>query len=347
MTSKFTFLKIDIIEHSKLVAVGPPYDVWPMLDRFLDFVQRTTKKYGGKVWSWQGDGGLCAFPAGRRFENANKGVEAALEILRAISPFWISDDEPEPFPEAKTKFKIRIAAHLGDADIQKDIGRVHSSDINLVAHLERVAAPNSIVVTEKVLNCCNKKIQRLFTVATPDKFEGESIKTCELYGPKHLQTWDKVLRGIGILVRAIQDEKFKPDLVIGCTRSGGIVGAVLAGHLGQERFVVLNRRDKGSKGRREIVFDDVVILNNNANVLPRDSHILLCFYQIQTGETERAFYSYVSGEGFKNIFIAVLFLDSRGKEELMKAGLKYVSAYDSVPNWGDTPWKLNDAWKLV
>jgi hypothetical protein len=275
----------------------------------------------------------------------NEGVKAALEILRAISPFWVSDD-PEPFPEAKTRFKIRIAAHLGDADIHKDLGRVHSPDINLVSHLERVAAPNSIVATERVLNCCGKELQRLFTPATPDKFEDESIKTCELYGPKRLQTWDKALRGIGILVRAIHDEKFKPDLVIGCTRSGGIVGAILAGHLGQERFVVLNRRDKGSKGRRKVVFDDVAILNG-ASVLPRHFCILMCFYQIQSGETERAFYSYVSGEGFKNILIAVLFLDPRGKEELMKAGLKYVSAYDSVPDWGDTPWKLNDAWKWV
>lgn len=345
MASKFTFLKIDIVEHSKLVATEPPYHVWPILDEFLDFVRKTTGKYGGTVWSWQGDGGLCAFPAGRKLQKVNGGVEAALEILRAISPFWVSDD-PEPFPEAKTKFKIRIAAHLGDADIQKDLGRVHSPDINLVAHLERVAAPNSIVATKKVLMCCSKEIQRLFTAATPDKFEGEPIKTCELYGPKRLQTWDKVLRGIGILVRAIHDKNFTPDLVIGCTRSGGIVGAVLAGHLGQESFVVLSRRDKGSKTRRKIVFDDVAILND-ASVLPRDSRMLMCFYQIQSGETERAFYSYLNEQGFKNILIAALFLDARGKEELKKAGLQHVSAYDSVPDWGDTPWKLNDAWKWV
>lgn len=344
MARKFTFLKVDIVEHSKLVAFEPPYVVRPILDKFLDFVQTTTKNHGGTLWNWQGDGGLCAFPAGRELQNVNAGLEAALEILRGVSPFWVSDDR-EPFPEAKTKFKIRIAAHLGDAEIQKDLGRVHSPDINLVAHLERVAPPNSIVATQRVIRCCNRDIQRLFT-PTPDQFEGEPISICDLYGPKHLQTWDKVLQGIGILLRAIHARAFRPDLVIGCTRSGGIIGAMLAGHLGQQSFVVLNRRDKGTQARRSIVFDDLAILNDE-KTLPRNSRLLLCFYQVQSGETERAFCSYLSGAGFNNLLVATLFLDARGKDEMTRVGLQHVSAYDSVPDWGDTPWKLSDAWKWV
>ncbi len=345
MASKFAFLKIDIADHSRLVATQPPYEVWPVLDKFLDFVRATIERHGGTVWSWQGDGGLCAFPAGRRLERVSAALEAALEILRAISPFCVSDGR-EPFPEAKTRFKIRISAHLGDADVQKDLGRVHSPDVNLVAHLERVATPNSIVATEKALRCCPKQIQRLFLPTIPDRFEGEAIKTCELYGPKRLHTWDRVLRGTGVLIQAIQENGFRPDLVIGCTRSGGIIGAMLAGHLGQESFIVLNRRDKGTKTRRKIVFDDVAILNDEA-VLPRSSRILMCFYQIQSGQTEQAFHSYLKAQGFNNLLIATLFLDARGKQELERAGVQHVWAYDSVPDWGDTPWKLNDAWTWV
>jgi class 3 adenylate cyclase/hypoxanthine phosphoribosyltransferase len=345
MTEKFTFLKVDIVEHSRLLTAEPPYIVWPLLDKFLDLVIESSKKYGGKVWNWQGDGGLCAFPAGEQLEKVQNAIEAALDILYSVSPYCVSS-QVEPFLEAKQKLKIRIALHYGDANVQKDLGRVHSPDINLVAHLERLASPNSIIVTEKTLKCCNDEIKRLFQPANPDKFENEPIWICELFGARKLKTWDTILSGIAILLRKIEDKGFRPDLIIGCTRSGGIVGAMLAGNLGQENFVVLNRKDKGTRGIREIVFDNVVILNNE-HVLPRDSKILMCFYQINTGETMRTFKSYLDSSGFNDILIATLFLYERGRQDLQRCGHRYVHAFELVPDWGNTPWKLNEAWKWV
>ena len=32
MHTKYTFLKVDIVEHSKMVSRGPTADVWPLLD---------------------------------------------------------------------------------------------------------------------------------------------------------------------------------------------------------------------------------------------------------------------------------------------------------------------------
>ena len=140
----FTFLKIDVVRHSETLLAGPRTDVVALLDRLEKFVEAVTRRHGGEVWSWAGDGGLCAFPAGQRLTKVRVAVAAALDLLRGVSPFDLS---PEPFPQAKERIKLRIAAHLGAAELRRNRGRVHSPDINFVAHLERKATPNSIIAS--------------------------------------------------------------------------------------------------------------------------------------------------------------------------------------------------------
>ena len=116
--------------------------------------------------------------------------------------------------------------------MRKERGRIHSPDINFVAHLEREATSNSVIASQETLKECDQEIQRIFR-KMDEKFESVDVSICELYGQLRIATWDTILSGIGILFRKID---FKPDLVIGCGRSAGIVGAVLAGNMGIETY---------------------------------------------------------------------------------------------------------------
>src|SRR2546426_2864899 len=101
--AEYIFVSIDIVEHSILVARGQSREVWQTLDRFRSFVENVVTSHGGRLWGWQGDGGLCAFETGERRELVERGVQAAVKILRGVSPFVL---EPEPFEGAKTRIKI-------------------------------------------------------------------------------------------------------------------------------------------------------------------------------------------------------------------------------------------------
>jgi len=341
----FAFLKVDVVGHSEMVRSGRRAYVTALLDQFEKYVDGVVRRRGGEVWSWQGDGGLCAFEAGPRRRNVETAVEAALDILRGVSAFDLSR---EPFVGAKEGIKVRIAAHVGAAEVRQNRGRIHSPDINFVAHLEREATPNSIIASQETLNECRKEIQALFH-KLDEKFEHADVCICELYGQRRIATWDKILNGIGILFRRIQQEGFEPDLVIGCGRSAGIVGAILAGNLGQEAFVVLARKLEETAGRR-IRFDHVTILNADRKILSRKWRLLTCFYQVSTGQTADAFCSYLTQEaGFstEQIRLASLFMEQRGRRHLERQGFQCFSAFEGKIPFGDTPWKLNDKWEWL
>lgn len=320
-------------------------EVTALLDQFEEHVEKVVRRCQGEVWSWQGDGGLCAFEAGRARKNVKAAVGAALEILYGVSPFHLS---PEPFPQAKEGIKVRIAVHVGMAEVRPNRGRIHSPDINFVAHLEPEATPNSVIVSDETMRECPQQTKELFH-KLDQKFEQKDVWICELYGQRRVMTWEKVLNGIGVLFRKIQQEGFDPDLVIGCGRSAGIVAATLAGNLGQEAFVVLARR-QDREGVRRIRFDQVTILNQDQTILSRRSKLLVCFYQISTGQTADAFCSYLTDEagfGKEQIRIASLFLEERGRQHLERQRFVCHYAFEGKIPWGDTPWKLNEKWAWI
>ena len=347
--SDFVFIKIDIVEHSILVAEGRAKQVWEILDDFHAYVESVVTSHGGRIWGWQGDGGLCVLKTGAKCERVDNAVQAALKILRGVSPF---DLQLEPFNGAKTRIKIRIAVHLGTARPQADTGNVHSPDINLVAHLEREALPNSIVITNAALTNCDERTRSLFKPLAKVRaveFYGQRLWVCDFYGPRKTETWEKVLAGTGILFRKITTQNFKPDIVVGCGRSAGIVGAILAGNFNQPNFVVLSRRKKRD-GLREIEFNPIAILNPDRSKLERSSAILLAFYEINSCKTLQAYLAYLRNDaGFKlqTFLVATLYLNPSACADIERSKLRNVWAYKDQPEWDETPWKLSPDWKYL
>jgi hypoxanthine phosphoribosyltransferase len=67
---------------------------------------------------------------------------------------------------------------------------------------------------------------------------------------KRILTWDDALRAATTLLERVEGSPWKPEIVIGIGRSGGIWGGWLAGNLGLPFAVVDDRYESGPEGRR-------------------------------------------------------------------------------------------------
>ncbi len=340
MPALYTFLRIDVVEHSRMLARARTIDAWNLLDAFLDFVKEKLGKKG-QLWGWQGDGGLCAFPAGPAHRYVSDAVESALEIVRGVSPFWL---RPEPFEGAKTELRIRVAGHCGLAHKRKDLGRVHSEDINLACHLERQATPNSVVITDVAYRQCTPEIKRVFRPSSPEIVEGHKIWICDLYGALRTRNWEQVLCGIATLARKLDTRKYRPDLVVAGGRTAGIIGGMLAGNLGQPNFTVLSR---SSFACDTVQFDGLNNLPHRMKRSRRRAKVLLCFYQVESGRTAMAFANCLKKVGIEDPLVATLYSKNGGRSFLNRAGINCVYAYEGPGPWEDAPWRLSEHWKWV
>lgn len=139
MLAKFLFLKIDIVGHSEIVKNNPKEKVSTTLDNFEKYIEKYISDFSGRLWTWQGDGGLAVFLGG---DIADTVVECAFAILNELASFNRFKSK------IRDKIAVRIAMHIGDATYRKQTGRIHSEDINLVSHIEEeYTFPNDICIS--------------------------------------------------------------------------------------------------------------------------------------------------------------------------------------------------------
>jgi DNA repair photolyase len=112
-----------------------------MLDDLERALDSEISNRGGRLWTWQGDGGLAAFLDEASAEEALQCAHAILNTVAALNrKHFLS-----------RKLQIRIALHLGQARYREQTGRIHSVDINFVSHLEdEFAAPDSLCVSKSL-----------------------------------------------------------------------------------------------------------------------------------------------------------------------------------------------------
>jgi class 3 adenylate cyclase len=161
----FSFMKIDIVEHSAIYAYNRTPDIDATLDAFEEFVELEIKNSQGHILSWQGDGGLAAFFAGDKTGNCGT---AALSLLYKIREFNYDRNK------TKEAIKIRIACHKGTAKYRSNHGRIHSAAINFVCHLEaKGTASNAISISKFFYDELHEKLRKSFN--SKGKFEGIRI----------------------------------------------------------------------------------------------------------------------------------------------------------------------------
>lgn len=171
---QFAFMSVDIVEHSRISAKWAWADTSPVFNAFEKYVERRVRKRKGMIWVWLGDGGLCAFWGEDVSKKAQNAYDAASAILRGLSRFNREHELP-----GDEKVRVRIALHVGNAEYRglEELGRVHSSAINFVSHLEKQAtAPNSISMSDALFSELEESPrERIYEIE--DLFENQKIHT--------------------------------------------------------------------------------------------------------------------------------------------------------------------------
>jgi class 3 adenylate cyclase len=145
----------DICDNSELVRRYKPRVMEQVYFRLWEFIRRKLAVYGGRMWSWAGDGGLFAFRGAGSVPDA---VSCCLEILYALPVFNMRADKP-----IKDQVSLRIGMDFGLMKYFEDTGKIVSDVINYAAHLEKKGtSPMCVSVSDRVYAKMHESQRMLF-----------------------------------------------------------------------------------------------------------------------------------------------------------------------------------------
>ncbi len=164
---------LDIVGSSELVKRHGQKKMERLYFEFWNLLRRTLSQYDGRIWSWQGDGGLVAFTLKRHQERA---VLWALELQQLIKVFNIN-----PRTSISEEIELRIGLDAGKVKYMDDTGRIISDTINYAAHLEKsFTEPGGITISKQLLDAVPQEMVEHFS--EKGEFEGRTALVCSWEG---------------------------------------------------------------------------------------------------------------------------------------------------------------------
>jgi class 3 adenylate cyclase len=154
-TYEFALLRLDIAGNSALVRRYSPDLVRATFGAMKEIATRQVEKRDGRIWSWEGDGGLAAFYFG------DKTIQATLcgiEILHELYLFnLLASRMPEPV-------NVRLAVHAGPCRFTAAPRDTAGETIRKVELLESMyTAPDSLTVSAGVYTDLGGKLSSSFS----------------------------------------------------------------------------------------------------------------------------------------------------------------------------------------
>lgn len=124
----FCFVSIDICGNSRMVRKYNIDDIRTTYLNFKNMVNKIAQSHNGRIWSWEGDGGLLAFHIK---DIVNDALFASIEILSAMVVFNSTQNMlNEPI-------KIRIGINGGAARYKKETATVTSDAVEKARDIEK------------------------------------------------------------------------------------------------------------------------------------------------------------------------------------------------------------------
>lgn len=144
----FTFLRIDIVGNSTLVRQHPEKVIKKTYADLRTTVQNSIIKRNGRIWNWEGDGGLVAFYL------SNKNIYAvisAMEILHELHVYNLIRSVLD------SPLRVRMAVHSGLCQFRHNFEDIKSDTIKKIMHLESACTkPDTISVSSAVYQMLNQ-----------------------------------------------------------------------------------------------------------------------------------------------------------------------------------------------
>jgi class 3 adenylate cyclase len=155
---EFALLRVDIAGNSVLVRRYPKTLIDSVYGTLRDLVTRMVEKRDGRVWGWEGDGGLAAFYF------MDKTIQATLCGMEIVHELLIQNLFSEAMPEP---LRVRLAVHAGPCRFMASAKEAGGDTIRRVEMLESAyTAPGSLTVSPGVYTDLGSKLSPLF-VAVP------------------------------------------------------------------------------------------------------------------------------------------------------------------------------------
>ena len=138
------FLRIDIVGNTEIVRNNSQGCIESAYEVMRDIFVNSIESRNGRVWSWDGDGGLAAFCFGNMNESATL---SAIEILHEL---FLFNHTSCPLPNG---IQVRIAAHSGSFEYTSDNEEMMNSDtVKAVGYIEHNhTQTNCITISHAVM----------------------------------------------------------------------------------------------------------------------------------------------------------------------------------------------------
>lgn len=160
---ELTVGSVDIVKNSILVKKYGSTVMERVYKQLLEFFRSTMAAQNGRVWSWQGDGGIVAFPSK---QDSNLSVSCCISILIMLPLFNMRPDNP-----ITSDIALRIGLDHGEVRFSNDTGSIVSETINYAAHLEKSGTEtNGISISDSIYASLTPKMKKIFSAKK--KFEG-------------------------------------------------------------------------------------------------------------------------------------------------------------------------------
>jgi hypothetical protein len=166
-----SFLRLDIVGNSQLVRKYPEDQIQATYNDLRKIVERAIDKRNGRIWNWEGDGGMVAFYF------ANKSMLATLSGMEILNELFVYNllrcrlGEP---------VMVRIAVNTGLCEYTEDFETLMKNDsIKETVQIEsKYTRPGSMTISNTVSSKLDASLLSGFETVVVDartKYYGYSI----------------------------------------------------------------------------------------------------------------------------------------------------------------------------
>lgn len=150
----FCFVSADICGNSKLVRKYDGAKIKESYKIFKSFVVKSVESRNGRIWSWEGDGGLLVFHLDDFVESA---VLASIDIMSSLIVFnstmnLLGED-----------IIIRMGINVGGVEYKKEVDAIISESIELAKKIEKAhTTPQTLSLSKNSYQHVNSTLRNYF-----------------------------------------------------------------------------------------------------------------------------------------------------------------------------------------
>ena len=153
-TYELTFLMFDIVKNSELVRRYEQEVITQTYRNLRDIFFRNVEKRNGRVWTWEGDGGIAAF----YFDNKN--VKAVLSGVEIMLDLFFYNILKNPLHD---QVKVRIAVHTGPCLFSSHMEKIESDTLRTLETVsDEFTLPDTMTISPSVYSDMGSKLELFF-----------------------------------------------------------------------------------------------------------------------------------------------------------------------------------------